>query len=49
MQQTSESKKLWVKNTFLKSYIFWTMLWNTYILHKSENMGRNDAMILNIK
>ena len=46
MGQTSKSRKLWVENPFLKHYIFWTMLWNKYILHKSENTGRNSAEIL---
>ena len=35
--------ELWLKNPFLQSYIFWTMLLNTSIPCKSENMGRNGA------
>ena len=46
MGQTSKYRKLWVENPFLKPCIFWAMLWNKYILHKSENMGRNSAEIL---
>ena len=49
MGQTSKSWKLWVENPFLKSYIFWTMLWNRRILHKSENMSRNNPRNLKIK
>ena len=49
MGWTSKSQKLWVENPFLESYIFWRMLWSTYILHKSENMGRNSARNLKIK
>ena len=38
-----------LKTHFFKSYIFCTMLWNTYILHKSENMDRKGTENFKIK